>query len=94
MDKEKLQRLEKLAMIEIKEKDRENIMNLVNSDIVQVKTLYEVDTNGLEPMTNPYDIRLEVYEDIVSDGGRREELLKCSPQTMSNCFVVPKMIES
>jgi aspartyl/glutamyl-tRNA(Asn/Gln) amidotransferase C subunit len=93
MDEKKLRKLEKLAMIEIKERDQANIMNLVNSDIACVKTLIDVDTEGLEAMVNPYDMELELHKDIISDGNRRDELLKCSPQTASNCFVVPKMVE-
>jgi aspartyl-tRNA(Asn)/glutamyl-tRNA(Gln) amidotransferase subunit C len=93
MDEEKLRRLEKLAMIEIKYGDFGRIFSLVNADIADVKTLYEIDTEGLEPLINPYDIVLEARVDNVSDGGLKKELMECAPDSKFGYFVVPKVIE-
>ncbi|MDR3078743.1 MAG: Asp-tRNA(Asn)/Glu-tRNA(Gln) amidotransferase subunit GatC [Rickettsiales bacterium] len=91
MDRERLRKLEKLAMLEIAEEEREKMMSLVNADILSVKNLQEVDTEGLEPLTNPYAIELELQEDRVA-ASNIGELLGCSPQVAGGCFVVPKVL--
>ncbi|MDR2778134.1 MAG: aspartyl/glutamyl-tRNA amidotransferase subunit C [Rickettsiales bacterium] len=93
MDEKKLRKLEKLAMIGIEDRDLKKILDLVNADIVDVKTLYEINTEGLEPLVNPYDMILEAYVDEISDGGQREELMKGAPAGKFGYFIVPKVIE-
>ncbi|MDR2077576.1 MAG: Asp-tRNA(Asn)/Glu-tRNA(Gln) amidotransferase subunit GatC [Rickettsiales bacterium] len=93
MDEDKLRKLEKLAMIEIKDGDLVRILSLVNTDIADVKTLYDIDTEGLEPLINPHDMILEVCVDDISDGNLGKELMKCAPDSKFGYFVVPKVIE-
>ncbi|MDR2777611.1 MAG: Asp-tRNA(Asn)/Glu-tRNA(Gln) amidotransferase subunit GatC [Rickettsiales bacterium] len=94
MDRKKLQKLEKLAMIEIGEEDRDRILDLVNRDILGVKALQDIDTENLEPLTNPYDMFLETHKDTVSDGNLKNEILACAPNAVLGYFAVPKMMES
>ncbi|MDR1425768.1 MAG: Asp-tRNA(Asn)/Glu-tRNA(Gln) amidotransferase subunit GatC [Rickettsiales bacterium] len=94
MDKKKLQKLGKLAMIEIQENVEDKMLAMVNLDITDVKTLNDIDTEGLEPLTSPYDEALELHRDMVSDGNLRDEILTHSPGTVAGYFVVPKIIES
>ena len=88
-----LGRLSRLSRIEIKDNEKEKIKNLLDKDIDDVKNIDSVDTEGLEPLINPIDIILKTNEDIVSDGDKQEELMKCAPQSMYNYFIVPKVVE-
>ena len=91
---EKLNKLAKLARIEIKDNEREKIKSLLDLDIESVKDISSIDTDGLEALTNPYDMILNnIQEDIVSDGDKQEEIIKCAPQSMYNYFTVPKVVE-
>lgn len=93
LNNEKLQRLAKLARIEIKKDDEEKILTLLNDDINSVKSIYNVDTDNLEGLTNPYDMYLETHEDVISDGEKQKELMECAPKSMYNYFIVPKVVE-
>ena len=90
-DKHKLKKLANLARIEIEDEDK--ILSLLNQDIETVKSIDEINTDGLEPLNNPYEIELDMKEDIVSDGDKQEELMKVAPKSMYNYYIVPKVVE-
>lgn len=91
---EKLNKLAKLARIEIKDNERERIRSLLDLDIESVKDISNINTEGLDALINPYDIVLtNIQDDVVSDGDKQEEIVKCAPQSMYNYFTVPKVIE-
>lgn len=90
-DTKKLQKLAKLSRIEINNPDR--MLDLINQDINGVKSIYNINTDGLEPLNNPYEIELELHDDIINDGDRQEELMKCAPNSMYNYYIVPKVVE-
>ena len=94
MDEKKLEKLAKLARIEIKDKDKSKLLELLNNDISTVKTIYDIDTENLEPLTNPYDMILEAHEDIVTDGDKVKILMDCTPDSMYNYFIVPKVLDN
>ncbi len=93
LDNKSLQKLAKLARIEIKKEDEEKILNLLNNDIITVKAVNDINTDGLEPLINPYDMQLIVHKDEITDGEKQEELMKCAPKSMYNYFIVPKVVE-
>lgn len=94
MDEKKLEKLAKLARIEIKDKDKSKLLELLNNDISTVKTIYDIDTENLEPLTNPYDMILEAHEDIVTDGNKVKILMDCTSDSMYNYFIVPKVLDN
>lgn len=94
MDEKKLEKLAKLVRIEIKDKDKSKLLELLNNDISTVKTIYDIDTENLEPLTNPYDMILETHEDIVTDGNKVKILMDCTPDSMYNYFIVPKVLDN
>ena len=94
MDEKKLEKLAKLARIEIKDKDKSKLLELLNNDISTVKTIYDIDTENLESLTNPYDMILEVHEDIVTDDNKVKILMDCTPDSMYNYFIVPKVLDN
>ena len=93
VNSEKLNKLCKLAKIYIDPKDTDKFLDLINSDLELLDALDEIDTNGLTELVNPYDIELETYEDVVSDGNVVDELMKCAPKELYNYFVVPKVVK-
>ena len=90
-DIKKLQKLAKLSRIEINNPD--HMLDLINQDINGVKSIYDINTDGLEPLNNPYDIELVLNDDVVQDGDKQEELMKCAPNSMYNYYIVPKVVE-
>lgn len=94
MDEKKLEKLAKLARIEVKEEDKARLIELLNDDINTVKAVYDINTDGLEPLTNPYDMILETHEDFVTDGDKSDIIMTCAPESMYNYFIVPKVLDN
>ena len=63
---------------------------------VEVRTpeqLAEVDTADVAPMTSVAAMRLPMREDEVTDGDRRDDILRNAPQSARGFFAVPKVVE-
>lgn len=94
LDSSSLKRIAKLAKIEINSEEENEILMLLNNDIVTVKSIDSINTDGLEPMISPSEInKLVLHNDEVTDGDKQEELMKCAPNSMYNYFIVPKVVE-
>jgi len=93
LDESKLLKLCRLAKIEIKTDEVENYLRIINADLEKLDTLDAIEVDGLDALVNPYDIELRTYPDIVNDGNRVNELMKCAPKELYNYFVVPKVME-
>lgn len=93
VDETRLKKLCKLAMLEIKNEEIEKYLNLINSSLETLEALDNIDVDGLKELTNPYDMALSKYPDLVSDGDKVDQLMKCAPTSLYNYFVVPKVME-
>ena len=58
-----------------------------------MENLNEVDTKNVEPLSNVHQMAMPMAQDIVSDGGITEQVLKNAPDAKYSYFTVPKMIE-
>lgn len=58
-----------------------------------MEQLNEVDVEGVEPMTGVERMRLKRREDIVTDGGMADRILKNAPDAREGFFAVPKVVE-
>lgn len=94
MDSKKLKKIAHSARIEVKKEDEEKLINLLNSDINTVKSIEKIDTENILASPNPYEMFLDSYLDIISDGDKQEELMKYSASAMYNYFSVPKILEN
>ena len=58
-----------------------------------VATRYEVDTDGVEPLTSVVHAKLPLRDDVVTDGGDAARVLSNAPKSADGFFVVPKVVE-
>lgn len=65
----------------------------LNTILDWVEQLDEVDVEGVEPMTTAAPTALPRREDVVTDGGIRDDILKNAPRSEEGFFVVPKSVE-
>lgn len=93
LTKEEVTKIARLARIEVAEDDKPQIAQKLNNILDWMKVLNEVETNNVEPLANVHQMVLPLAEDVVSDGGIAEAVLKNAPEAKYNYFTVPKMIE-
>ena len=88
-----LQKFAHLARIEIDpSKEKEYIKDL-EEILTWVEKLNELDTEGIEPLTNMSFEMNAFREDKVGDTLSRERALKHAPKKDQNYFRVPKVLE-
>ena len=93
LDDSTVARIAALARIRLAEGELAPLAAELSHILTWVEQLNEVDTAGVAPMSSAAATRLPMREDVVSDGGRREDILGNAPRTARGFFVVPKVIE-
>jgi aspartyl-tRNA(Asn)/glutamyl-tRNA(Gln) amidotransferase subunit C len=93
LDKATVAHIATLARIRLSEEELEPLAGELSHILTWMEQLNEVDTAGIPPMASVAATRLPMREDIVTDGGRREDILGNAPRTTRRFFVVPKVVE-
>jgi aspartyl-tRNA(Asn)/glutamyl-tRNA(Gln) amidotransferase subunit C len=82
-----------LARIRVPEDHLPALASELSNILTFMEQLNEVDVEGVEPMTSVTPMRLKRREDIVTDGGYPEKILKNAPDAREGFFAVPKVVE-
>lgn len=91
--KDDVRRIAALARLAEPADRLDTLTDELNGILNWVEMLDEVDVEGVEPMTTVAPTVLPRREDIVTDGGIREDILKNAPKSEEGFFVVPKSVE-
>jgi len=93
LDKDAVRKVARLARIKMTDEELDQTGEKLNNIISFVEQLSEVDTDNVEPLPSPVDIKLKLRADKVTDGGYAEDVLANAPEEMENFYVVPKVVE-
>lgn len=85
--------LEELSRLHLSEDEKEKAKTDLSKIISYVDKLGELDTDGLEAMSHPFDYTNNFREDEVKPSFDRELILKNAPKSKDGCFLVPKTVE-
>lgn len=94
VDKSTVVRIAQLARIKVPEQELEALAGELSSILGWVEQLDEVDTDGVQPMSSTAQgMTQRQRDDIVTDGGKADDVLANAPAEQAGYFVVPKVIE-
>jgi aspartyl-tRNA(Asn)/glutamyl-tRNA(Gln) amidotransferase subunit C len=93
LDKATVKRVATLARIRVPEADLEPLAAELSKILTWIEELNEVDTSSVEPMARVVKMKLPMREDVVTDGERRDDILKNAPNATAQFFTVPKVVE-
>ncbi len=93
VDEATVRRIARLARIKITEAEAKGLVKELSGILNWVAQLDEVDTSAVEPMTRVVPIELKKREDVVTEGGNADQILKNAPLAEDGFFVVPKIVE-
>ncbi len=93
VDAAAVRRIAHLARIAVAENEIEHLRGELNAMLSFVEQLSEVDVTGVEPMTSVTPMAMKQRDDVVTDGGIAEEIVRNAPATEDNFFLVPKVVE-
>jgi len=93
VDADTVRRIAHLARLEVADDEIEHLQGELNAILAFVEQLSEVNVDGVEPMTSVMPMRMKQREDVVTDGGDPEAVLKNAPAREDDFFLVPKVVE-
>ncbi|MEP3653818.1 MAG: Asp-tRNA(Asn)/Glu-tRNA(Gln) amidotransferase subunit GatC [Litorimonas sp.] len=90
---EDVKKIARLSRLHVEDEACGPIAQDLNGILAWIEQLGEVDVEGVEPMTSAVDMPAPLRADAVSDGGKREDVLKNAPKSDDGFFVVPRSVE-
>jgi aspartyl-tRNA(Asn)/glutamyl-tRNA(Gln) amidotransferase subunit C len=93
LDPATVRRISALARIRVDEEDVPRLQAELNGILGWIEQLNEVDVEGVEPLTGAARIALKMREDVVTDGGIRDQILANAPDRAGVFYAVPKVVE-
>ena len=93
VDTATVRHIARLARIAVSDQEVEALVPELNNILGWVEQLQEVDVGGVEPMTAVIPNMLRMRQDIVTDGGKQDDVLANAPVAEHGFFAVPKVIE-
>jgi aspartyl-tRNA(Asn)/glutamyl-tRNA(Gln) amidotransferase subunit C len=95
LDRTAVAHIARLARIKVKDDELDALAGELNGMLTWVEQLQQVDVAGVEPMTGSVSasMKLKMRDDVVTDGGQRDQVLANAPRSAAGFFAVPKVIE-
>ena len=93
IDKNTVKHISKLARISLDESKISSLSKDLSSIMKFIEKLQKLDTEKTKPLTSMIEASLKSRKDEVKDGKIRDQILKNSPESNEEFFVVPKVIE-
>ncbi len=94
IDEKTVRKVARLARLALPEARVAPMAAELNGIMAWIEQLDEVDIEGVEPMTSAVEgLSLPMREDVITDGGDVERVVKNAPKSEDGFFVVPKVVE-
>lgn len=92
-----VKRIANLAQLDMDQAHAETMLAELNGIFALAGQMQAVDTTGVEPLSQPLqvilDLPLRLREDVVSEENRREAYQAPAPKAQDGLYLVPKVIE-
>lgn len=90
--KKDVEHIAKLARLKVTEGEAEHFTSQLNQILSYVEKLNELDTENIEPLSNPVENTNVFREDKLKPSINTEEALRSAPDKDEEHFKVPKVI--
>ena len=88
-----VKKIARLSRLHVETDNLQPLADDLNGILAWIEQLNEVDVDGVEPMTSAVDMTAPMRNDVISDGGKRADILKNAPKKDDGFFVVPRSVE-
>jgi aspartyl-tRNA(Asn)/glutamyl-tRNA(Gln) amidotransferase subunit C len=93
LDSATVRRIAKLARIRVDEAQLVQLQTELTSILGWIEQLNEVDVDGVTPLTGGAQMAMAMRDDVVTDGGQPEAVLRNAPDREGEFYAVPKVVE-
>ena len=88
-----VKKIARLSRLHVDEDRLQPLADELNGILGWIEQLQEVDVEGVAPMRSAVAMPAPMRADKVSDGGKRDDVLKNAPKAEDGFFVVPRSVE-
>lgn len=82
-----------LAKLELSDEEKEAAKKDMGNMLNYIDMLNELDTDGVQPMSNVFPVKNVFREDVVTNGDDSENMLANAPEKKDGFYMVPKTVE-
>jgi aspartyl-tRNA(Asn)/glutamyl-tRNA(Gln) amidotransferase subunit C len=82
-----------LAQLKIEEDQLPNTIKDLNQILSLADQMQDIDTAGIEPMSNPLDAVQTLRSDVVTELDHRESYQESAPLVERGYYLVPRVVE-
>lgn len=93
LDNQTVHNIARLARLNIDDSEVDKYRSELSNILAFVEQMDAVDTQGIEPMTHPFDATLRLREDEVSETNQRDKFQAIAPNSEQGLYLVPKVID-
>jgi aspartyl-tRNA(Asn)/glutamyl-tRNA(Gln) amidotransferase subunit C len=93
VDLNTVRRIARLARLAVTDEEVPHLQGELNAILSFVEQLNEVDVEGVDPMTSVIPMSMKKRQDVVTEGGYPDQIVRNAPATEDNFFLVPKVVE-
>lgn len=93
LDHDTVHKIAQLARLKIDNSEVEKYRNEISNILDLVAQMEAVDTEGVEPMTHPFDAVMSLRQDQVTEQNQREKFQAIAPNAERGLYLVPKVID-
>ena len=90
---EDVRRIATLARLRIDDQEIDQYAADLSNILDLVDQMNQVDTSGVEPLSNPHDASQRLREDEVTEPNLRDEFQSIAPDVEDGLYRVPRVIE-
>ena len=88
-----LKNISLLSKLEIEKSMKEKVSKELESILLMVDQMNEVNTDKVEPMSHPLSEAQNLRDDLISEDIDRDEYIKNAPQSDDGYYLSPKVID-
>lgn len=93
LDNETVHNIARLARISIEDSEVDKYRSELSNILDLVAQMEACDTEGVTPMTHPFDATLRLRDDEVTQTNQRDKFQKVAPDAEQGLYLVPKVID-
>ena len=93
LDKSTVKTIAGLARLNVDDIEIDKYQSELSNILDLVEQMDAVNTDGIEPMTHPFDATLRLRDDTVTEHNQREKYQAVAPRTENGLYLVPKVID-
>lgn len=93
LNPDQIQQLAKLVRFKLSAGEAGRFAGQLSDIVDMVAQMNQIDTDHIQPMSHPQDMRLRLREDNVTESDRRKEFQSAAPAADAGLYLVPRVVE-